>query len=140
MNYEINIIRQLTLLPSISDREGLGVSIKWIKRFVFFVVFFFLISTAFAQPEKDKTVTLHGKKFYRHIVLKGETVYGISRDFRLSPKDIVLENPKAIDGINPGDTLNVPMFVPGPVPSTQSSESNVKKGTTDSTNGGKYIF
>ena len=86
------------------------------KRISAIILFFLATTVAFAQPGKDKVIKLHGKKFYQHIVTKKETVYGIARDFNVSVKDIVLENPKAIDGINPGDTLHIPVFVPGPVP------------------------
>jgi LysM repeat protein/ABC-type branched-subunit amino acid transport system substrate-binding protein len=72
----------------------------------------------FAQPGKDKQVTLHSKKYYQHIVSKGETVYGVAKDFNMGVKDIVLENPKAINGIAPGDTLNIPFAIPGPVNNT----------------------
>jgi len=84
---------------------------RQLKAFLFFIVLFNAI-TAFAQPDKDKVVKLHGKKYYIHIVVKGETVYGVSKDFNLAVKDLVLENPKAMDGISPGDTLDVPFAVP----------------------------
>jgi len=84
---------------------------RQLKAFLFFVVLFNAIA-AFAQPDKDKVVKLHGKKYYIHIVAKGETVYGVSKDFNLAVKDLVLENPKAMDGISPGDTLDVPFAVP----------------------------
>ncbi len=82
-----------------------------------FVILLFVSVRAFAQLDKDRLVNLHGKKYYQHIVKKGETVYGVSKDFNLPVKDIVLENPKAIDGISPGDTLQIPFIVPGAVPS-----------------------
>jgi len=53
----------------------------------------------------DIPVNQNGKKYYKHIVVKGETVYGIAERFNLQPKDIVFDNPKAIDGIHTGDTL-----------------------------------
>lgn len=89
---------------------------KAMKRASLVIAFFMVALAAFAQPGKDKVVKLHGKKYYLHIVVKGETVYGVARDFNIAVKDIVLENPKSMDGISPGDTLHIPLFVPGPVP------------------------
>jgi LysM repeat protein/ABC-type branched-subunit amino acid transport system substrate-binding protein len=109
---------------------------KQIKNILFFVVFLLLPALVFAQPDKDKIVKLKGNKFYEHIVIKKETVYGIAKDFNVSVKDIVLENPKAIDGISPGDTLRIPLYVPGPVPKVDDN----KVAKTDSTAGGKYLF
>jgi LysM repeat protein len=59
----------------------------------------------------DVSVKVNGKKYYRHIVEKGETVYGIAEKYNEQPKDIVLDNPKAMDGVHPGDTLMIPVIV-----------------------------
>ena len=96
-----------------------------------FVLFFLLPGKVSAQPDKDKVVKQNGKKYYLHIVIKGETVYGISRDFNLGVKDIVLENPKAMDGISPGDTLHIPLL---PVANV-SANPNVQKADSS-----KYIY
>lgn len=59
----------------------------------------------------DVTVKKNGKKYVRHIVDKGETVYGLAEKYNEQPKDIIFENPKAMDGIHPGDTLMIPVMV-----------------------------
>lgn len=59
----------------------------------------------------DVTIKKNGKKYVRHIVGKGETVYGVAEKYNEQPKDIIFENPKAIDGIHPGDTLLIPVIV-----------------------------
>jgi len=92
------------------------------KRIAVFILLFLLAVKIFAQPDKDKIVKLHGKKFYLHIVHKGETVYGVSKDFKLAVKDIVLENPKAMDGIGAGDTLRIPLYAPNAVPTVTNQE------------------
>lgn len=109
------------------------------KRFCFILVALCLLlpGKSFSQPGKDKVVRLKDGKFYEHIVIKGETVYGLARDFNVGVKDIVLENPKAIDGITPGDTLHIPLYVPGPIPPV---DNNIKAQKPDSTAGGKYVF
>ena len=77
---------------------------------LFFCLSLFTFSFSFvsAQNSSDKTVTEKGKKFYLHIVLKGETVYGLSKDYTVSVRDIVIENPNAMNGISPGDSLRIP--------------------------------
>lgn len=110
---------------------------KMMKRTGLVILFLIATVVAFAQPGKDKIIRLRGKKYYLHIVLKGETVYGISKDFNTSVKDIVLENPKAIDGINPGDTLHIPVFIPGPVP---PSSGGISQTPDTSDKNGPYIY
>lgn len=85
----------------------------------------------FSQKNSDKTITKDGKKFYLHIVTKGETIYGISKDYSIPPRDIVMENPKAMEGISPGDTLRVPL---------QVAESKPMADTAKDRASGKYIY
>jgi len=107
---------------------------KKVHALLFLVVLSLLPAHVFAQPDKDKVVKQNGKKYYLHIVIKGETVYGISRDFNLGVKDIVLENPKAMDGISPGDTLHIPLMVAA---TANSSNNTTQLQKADSA---KYIY
>lgn len=101
---------------------------------ILFFAFFLLPACLFAQPDKDKVVKQNSKKYYLHLVSKGETVYGISKDFNLSVKDIVLENPKAMDGISPGDTLHIPL-TPAAAASPVNNTSEVLKADSS-----KYVY
>lgn len=98
---------------------------------LFLLVIVLLLNTLAAecQPHKDKVVSRNGKKYYIHIVTKGETVYGVSKDYSIEVRDIVLENPHSIDGISPGDTLQIPVT---PNPSTIKTVQNPSGG--DSSN------
>jgi len=78
------------------------------QKHLILVVGILLCGTIFSQNSADKTINVNGKKFYRHVVKKGETIYGLSKDYSVAARDIVLENPKAMEGINPGDTLRIP--------------------------------
>lgn len=80
-----------------------------------------LVSTA---QNNDVAVKKNGKKYIRHIVGKGETVYGIAEKFNEQPKDIIFENPKAMDGIRPGDTLMIPVIAKTAVADTSSGNGN----------------
>ncbi|HTB31795.1 MAG TPA: LysM domain-containing protein [Bacteroidia bacterium] len=71
------------------------------------------------KSSTDILATVNGKKYYKHTVGKGETIYGIAQKYNLQPKDIVLENPSAIDGVKQGDVLLIP--VTGTVKSADSS-------------------
>jgi len=71
----------------------------------------------------DVTVKKNGKKYYRHIVGKGETIYGIAEKYNEQPKDIVFENPTAMEGIHPGDTLMIPIIVKAA--DTSSAKGNI---------------
>lgn len=76
----------------------------------FITLLFSLLLPVFAgAQENDKVTTVNGKKYYIHNVGKGETIYGIAQKYNLQPKDIVLENPSAIDGVKAGDVLLIPI-------------------------------
>jgi len=101
--------------------------VKHLHRFIV-LVFVLLWGTAFAQNSDDKTVTRNGKKYYLHVVKKGETVYGLSKDYSIAAHDIVNENPKAMSGISAGDTLRIPT---GGAATTAVQDTTVK---------GPYIY
>ncbi len=98
-------------------------------KFILFILVL-LAGQAFAQNADDKSVTVNGKKFYQHIVKKGETVYGLSKDYNVAARDIVMENPKAMEGISSGDTLRIPLA---------SASTALPEASGDKTQGG-YIY
>ncbi len=94
----------------------MGISSKFIKfikseqLFGFVALLFCLLMPVFTSAqENDRITTVNGKKYYMHNVGKGETIYGIAQKYNLQPKDIVLENPSAIDGVKAGDVLLLPI-------------------------------
>lgn len=99
--------------------------IKFLNFIKFGHVFYFmmlLLCPLFVHAQNnDIPVKVNGKIFYRHVVSKGETVYGIAEKFNEQPKDIVFANPSAIDGIHPGDTLMIPSI-------TQSADTSSANG------------
>lgn len=92
-----------------SFREG------WVG-FLFCTLFLILITSASYAQEKNQpeikksntTEKINGVKYFMHTVEKGQTLYAIARAYDLTLNDIVLENPEAIDGIQPGQVLKVP--------------------------------
>ena len=93
-----------------------------IKGIVLCTLYFVLgTSNSFAQDKNQgggdikKSVTIekiNGTKYYMHTVEKGQTLYAIAKAYDLVLNDIVLENPEAIDGIQPGQVLKVPVKKP----------------------------
>jgi len=55
------------------------------KIYSILILLILFVGNLSAQKNSDKTVTKDGKKFYLHIVSKGETIYGISKDYNKRP-------------------------------------------------------
>ncbi|MBI2271452.1 MAG: LysM peptidoglycan-binding domain-containing protein [Bacteroidetes bacterium] len=75
---------------------------------VFFILASYNLSAQDVKRSK-KIETIEGKKYYIHSVDKGQTLYAIAHAYELKVNDIVIENPDAIDGISPGQTLKIPI-------------------------------
>ncbi|GHT22492.1 hypothetical protein FACS189430_04360 [Bacteroidia bacterium] len=56
---------------------------------------------------KKKTV-IEGKTYYLHTVKQGETLYSISKAYNIQQKDIVFNNPGALESIRVGEELKIP--------------------------------
>jgi LysM repeat protein/ABC-type branched-subunit amino acid transport system substrate-binding protein len=65
------------------------------------------------EIKKSNTIEkINGVKYYMHTVEKGQTLFAIAKSYDISLNDIVLENPEAIDGIQPGQILKIPTKKP----------------------------
>lgn len=101
------------------------------RKYYSILFFILIVGNIVAQKNGEKTITKDGKKFYRHIVTKGETIYGLSKDYNIPPRDIVMENPKAMEGISAGDTLQIPFPVAETKPVIDTAADKAS---------GKYIY
>ena len=54
-------------------------------------------------------VILEGKVYYIHVVEPGHTLYAISRAYHISQKEISIENPGVVSGIQIGQALKIPV-------------------------------
>mgnify|MGYP001766076225 CR=1 FL=1 len=79
-------------------------------RFVFLSILMVLAAVITnAQELKDNgLVIINGQKFIIHEVRTGETIYSLSRNFRVEPAMIMRSNPGVEDGLNIGDKLKIP--------------------------------
>jgi len=65
--------------------------------------------TANSQNVKEnELVVIDGQKFIMHQVRTGETIYSISRDFKIEPKKLMQYNISTSDGLDIGEILKVP--------------------------------
>jgi LysM repeat protein len=56
---------------------------------------------------KKKTV-IEGKTYYLHTVKQDETLYSISKAYNIQQKDIIFNNPGALESIRVGEELKIP--------------------------------
>jgi len=61
------------------------------------------------ERSTDK-ILLEGKPYYIHVVKKGQTLFSISKVYKVSQKEISRENPTVAFGIRPGQALKIPIL------------------------------
>ena len=79
-----------------------------LKRIALIICFSSAVLTYYAQPEGAVTRLVAGEEYYVHKVKAGNTVYGLHKLYGVSIDEILLANPEAKDGLNPGDELLIP--------------------------------
>lgn len=69
--------------------------------------------SAFSQTVEVTKSTIiekiEGKEYYIHKIIKGQTLYSISKAYNMLISELVFENPEAIDGIKPDMELRIPV-------------------------------
>ena len=102
-----------------------------LRIFILGLICMFAAQSAHSQviviPSTTKTV-IDGKSFYLHTVKQGETLYSISKAYDVPQRDIILNNPEAVESIKVGQELKIPVKVEeAPV---RTEEMPVKTGDT----------
>ena len=69
----------------------------------------------------NNKVILEGTVYYIHVVKPGETLYAISKAYHISQKEISIENPGVISGLQIGQALKIPVD-PKPLEEVDTSE------------------
>ncbi len=69
----------------------------------------------------NNKVILEGTVYYIHVVKPGETLYAISKAYHISQKEVAIENPGVISGLQIGQALKIPVD-PKPLEEVDTSE------------------
>lgn len=97
---------------------------------------FFLSFLCIRAQEKSKDIrTINNRKFYIHIVEKGQSLYAISKIYAIDVNVILADNDEAIDGIKPGQELKIPIDLKAVTP---VKITNTSVNAVADTN--KYIY
>ena len=83
-----------------------------------------------AQPDNAQIIEKEGKKYFKHIVAKGETAYGICRLYNIELNVFFQENPTAENGLNIDQVMYIPVIENVIEPSILNPEiddPNIKK-------------
>ncbi len=85
---------------------------------LFIVLILFTATSFYSHSQTDPVevvrsedkVVIGGTVYYIHIVKPGQTWYSISRVYNVPQKEILLENPHAYVGLQPGQALKIPVM------------------------------
>ena len=73
-----------------------------------FLTLFFTISVYSQELKENEVVVIKGEKFILHQVRTGETIFSISRDFKIEQAQLQKNNPKISSGLEIGEILKIP--------------------------------
>ena len=84
------------------------------RRHLIFLFSLLISLAAFSQEpvqveRSGNKVILEGKVYYIHVVKPGQTLYAISKAYNVSQKEIAVENPGVISGLQIGQALKIPV-------------------------------
>ncbi len=84
------------------------------KFFQFLLLFSALFcATVYSNAQdlkENEIVVIKGEKFVLHQVRAGETIYSISKKYKIERSELQKYNPKISDGLNIGEVLKVPYY------------------------------
>ncbi|MES2588192.1 MAG: LysM peptidoglycan-binding domain-containing protein [Bacteroidota bacterium] len=79
------------------------------KKIVHTFIFCLLSIIGFSQPENPTIEIIDGKNFYVHIVQGGNTLYGLSKLYKVTPERVLEFNPTASNGLQLGQKIIIPV-------------------------------
>ena len=85
------------------------------RKYLFLFLGLFLFQSILSAQEpvtverSNNKVILESTVYYIHVVKPGETLYGIARAYNISQKEIAIENPGVISGVQIGQSLKIPV-------------------------------
>ncbi|MGC9344547.1 MAG: LysM peptidoglycan-binding domain-containing protein, partial [Bacteroidales bacterium] len=94
--------------------------------FIVVSVFFYSPETISQVPVKvsENKVIIEGNIYYLHIVKPGQTLYSISKAYRISEKAIAIENPGVYSGLQVGQVLKIPAEAPEEISDTKEIDTS----------------
>ncbi len=106
------------------------------RRFVFLTFLSLMLLPALVWAQNNEPITVvNGRHYYVHKVKKGETLWGLSKIYKVSVEELSDVNPDAASGLSIGEILNIPVKekdsgtfvkVVQPLPDTVSAKESVK--------------
>ncbi|MCF6333192.1 MAG: LysM peptidoglycan-binding domain-containing protein [Draconibacterium sp.] len=82
---------------------------KFFRSVIILLFSVFIFNCLNAQDLKEnELIVIKGEKYVLHQVRTGETIYSISRDFKVGRSVLIQNNPKISDGLNIGEILKIP--------------------------------
>jgi LysM repeat protein len=80
------------------------------------LLFVLLTFQLFAQPEGAEVEWKDGKKYYVHFVQAGNTLYGLTKLYKVTAEEIVATNPELSAGLKEGQKLLIPAVASAETP------------------------
>ena len=95
--------------------------------FSFFLIFHFFVLQA---QENDKIVFKNGKKYITHSVVKGETIFRLCKNYKISYDELITLNPFLSKGLQLGDVISFPYVEQEEIQNIPTIKFNVLNETT----------
>ena len=115
------------------------------NRWVLILFGFLLCQAVFSQEPVEverslNKVILEGKVYYVHTVKPGQTLFGIARAYNISQKEIAVENPGVVAGIQVGQALKIPVEPTIEEEIDTSEEETIPGGQTHKVRQGENMY
>lgn len=98
------------------------------------ILFFFLIlfsNVTFGQPSTAKIVIVDGVEYYEHLVVSGNTLWGLQQMYGVKSDDLFKRNPSLVNGLKLDQKVLVPVIKKSSsVDGVKTSNYKVKKKET----------
>ena len=95
--------------------------------FSFFFIFHFFVLQA---QENDKILFKNGKKYITHSVVKGETIFRLCKNYKISYEELITLNPFLSKGLQLGDVISFPYVEQEEIQNIPTIKFNVLNETT----------
>lgn len=94
----------------LSGNNCLILTIKNLLTYCFLTTFFVVFSlNVFSQTDSLEVHDIKGKKYYIHIIEKGESLYAIHKKYNIPLDVLKKENPSVVDGLSIGEKIFIPV-------------------------------